>query len=215
TFLQKGSPPRLRRKEDLSMVKGLVFFFLLVLVSTASAAEGDPERGKEIYKIRACSICHSIERSGGAVGPDLTQVTIRRTDERLINWLRDPASLLPGTDMPRVPWRSDQEILDLIAYFKTFAHEPDRSFLGTVPASEAGRRLVEEYDCASCHRIVEPESGRDRFPELTLVGQRRTREWLESWLKDPQAIKPGTFMPTYPLSDSERGAIVEYLTTLK
>jgi len=176
---------------------------------------GDPDKGKETYRNRGCAICHSIDRAGGTVGPDLTQVAVRRTDERLVNWLKDPSALLKDTDMPKAPWKDEQEIFDLLAYFKTLRKEIKKDFLGKVPEKEAGRRLIMEYDCRSCHRIIEPESGRERFPELTRVGSARDKAWLDRWLKDPQTVKPGTFMPTYPLSDEERSAIVEYLTTLK
>lgn len=117
--------------------------------------------------------------------------------------------------MPKVPWKDEQEIFDLIEYFKTVRREINRDFLGKVSKKEAGRRLIKEYDCRSCHRIIDPDSGRERFPELTHVGRKRDRMWLDKWIKDPQAVKPGTFMPTYPLSNEERSAIVEYLTTLK
>ena len=197
-----------------------LFFVALLLLSTNASAQslavsGDPEKGKEIFKNRGCPICHSIDRVGGAVGPDLTQVAVRRTDERLVNWLKDPSSLLKDTDMPKVPWKEGREIFDLIAYFKTFKKDINRGFLGKVSKKEAGKRLIKEYDCRGCHKIIEAESGRSRFPDLTHEGRRRTKAWLDKWLKDPQAVKPGTFMPTYPLSDEERAAIAEYLTTLK
>ncbi len=197
---------------------GFRLLFIAVFVLSANAygsAPGEAQSGMEIFKSKGCPICHSIDRVGGTVGPDLTQVTVRRTDERLVNWLKDPSSLLEDTDMPKVPWKEDQEILDLIAYFKTFRKEINRDFLGRVSKKEAGKRLIKEYDCRACHRIIDPESGRERFPELTHEGRKRDRAWLNGWLKDPQGVKPGTFMPTYPLSDEERTAIVEYLTSLK
>lgn len=201
------------------MVFRLLFTALLLLSTNASAqsltVSVDPEKGKEIFKNRGCTICHSINRVGGTVGPDLTQVTVRRTDERLVSWLKDPPALLKDTDMPKVPWKDETEIFDLIAYFKTFRKDINRDFLGKVSKREAGKRLVKEYDCRSCHRIVDPESGRSRFPELTHEGSKRNRAWLDRWLKDPQAVKHGTFMPTYPLSDEERAAVVEYIYTLK
>ncbi|MBI5887484.1 MAG: cytochrome c [Deltaproteobacteria bacterium] len=199
-----------------SMVFRLLFIAVLAFCANAyGGGPGDAERGREIFKHRGCPICHSIDRVGGTVGPDLTQVTVRRTDEGLVNWLKDPPSLLKDTDMPKVPWKEEQEIFDLIAYFKTFRREINRDFMGKVSKKEAGKRLIKEYDCRSCHRIIDPESGRDRFPELTHEGRKRDRAWLDRWLKDPQAVKPGTFMPAYPLSNEERVAIVEYLTTLK
>lgn len=191
--------------------------FLLCAHSAADAlaSAGNQDKGKDVFKNKGCAICHSINRVGGTVGPDLTQVTLRRSDERLLEWLRDPAAILKDTDMPKVPWKDEQEISDLIAYFKTVRKEIKKDFLGKVSKKEAGRRLVMEYDCRACHRIVDPESGRERFPDLTRVGRKRDKAWLDRWLRDPQAVKPGTFMPTYPFSNEERTAIVEYLATLK
>jgi nitric oxide reductase subunit C len=193
----------------------LLFLFYALGSAMALASPGNPEKGKETFRNKGCAICHSIDRVGGTVGPDLTQVTVRRTDERLMDWLKDPSAILKDTDMPKVPWKDEQEILDLLAYFKTFKKEIKKDFLGKVPEKEAGKKLINEYDCRACHKIIDPESGRERFPELTHVGRKREKDWLDRWLKDPQAVKPGTFMPTYPFSDAERSAIVEYLTTLK
>lgn len=201
------------------MAVRLLFVLLFLFCAQASAetppSSGDPGKGKETFRNKGCAICHSIDRAGGTVGPDLTQVTVRRTDERLVNWLKDPAALLKDTDMPKVPWKDEQEIIDLLAYFKTIRKEINKDFLGKVSEKEAGRRLIMEYDCRACHRIIDPKSGRERFPELTRVGRKRDKVWLDRWLKDPQAVKPGTFMPTFPFSNDERSAIVEYLTTLK
>lgn len=201
------------------MIVRIIFLFALAIFTNTSAeiftVSGDAESGKTIFKNKGCAICHSINRIGGAIGPDLTQVTVRRTDERLVNWLKDPPSLLKDTDMPKVPWNSEQEIFDLIAYFKTVKKDVDKSFLGKVSRKEAGKMLVKEYDCKSCHRIKDPDSGRVRFPDLTHEARKRDKKWLDKWLKDPQAVKPGTFMPTYPLTDEEREAIIEYLSTLK
>ncbi len=203
-----------------------IIFLIFLAISTNLFAEtfavsGDPERGRGVFIIRGCTVCHSIYRIGGAVGPDLTQVTIRRTDERLVNWLKDPSSLLQDTDMPNVSWDSEQEIFDLIAYFKSVKNDINKGFLGKVPKKEAGKRLIEEYDCKACHKIKDPESGkgglsgRARFPDLSHIASKGDKKWLDNWLKDPQGVKPGTFMPAYPLTDEERGAIVEYLSILK
>ena len=34
-------------------------------------------------------------------------------------------------------------------------------------------------------------------PNLSLSNGRLQPDWIEDWLKDPQAIQPGTRMPTY------------------
>lgn len=199
-------------------------------VAEESITKGRVEVGREIYTKRGCSICHSYLvypdrrddetdqtdqiRKGGMVGPDLTQVGLRRTEEWLFNWLDDPPIILPGTDMPAFEWESDQEILDVIAYLVSLQRPVDaESILERFSSEEAGRRLVEAYDCQACHRIM--DGGRTRYPDLTHVGSKIYPEWETRWLKNPQSIKPGTYMPTFPLTERERKAIASYLHTLK
>lgn len=190
----------------------------MVFQTSFAAAEevisGRPAEGEQIIKTRACNICHSFNGAGGFVGPDLTQVGIRRTEEWLFRWLDDPPLILPGTDMPKFEWESDQEIRDVIAYLASLKKSVDSAtLLKSQTKEEAGRRLVDAYDCRACHRII--EGGRVRFPDLTHVGSKIYPSWEVNWLKDPQAIKPGTFMPTFPLSLEEREAIAAYLHSLK
>src|SRR5215471_6004992 len=57
----------------------------LLLVSNDAAA------GKAIFEGKgACVRCHSIENRGGSLGPDLSEIGIRRTPESLRRSLVDP-----------------------------------------------------------------------------------------------------------------------------
>ena len=42
-----------------------------------------------------------------------------------------------------------------------------------------------------------------------------TPENLRVWLKDPDAIKPGSLMPAMQLSDAELDALVRYMLSLR
>ena len=77
----------------------------------------------------------------------------------------------------------------------------------------AGKAYFAQVGCASCHRVG--GEGSALGPDLTLVGFRHSPQWLDVWLKDPQAWKPGTLMPDKRLSPAARGAIVSYLAELK
>lgn len=81
------------------------------------------------------------------------------------------------------------------------------------PAADAGRRTYRSLNCQSCHRIG--DDGVLSGPDLTLVGFRKSAAWLDVWLKDPRAWRPGTKMPDPRLSDSARQALVDYLSVLK
>ena len=210
----------MKRERKISCFLLPFFVAVLFLFPIAAYGErttpfsGNPQKGEAIYKERFCQVCHSINGKGGKVGPDLTQVTVRRSEEWLSKWLKDPKALVPDTPMPTIDWASKEEVRDLIAYFKTLRKDIDRNVTKTMEPVYAGKKLVEGYDCKACHRI-KGEGGRERYPDLTNVSSRRSAEWMRNWLKDPQTIKPGTFMPTFSFSAEEIKAIVAYLETLQ
>ena len=78
--------------------------------------------------------------------------------------------------------------------------------------------------CSVCHTIGGTLAQATVGPSLThLKGRawiaagtlRNTRANLEGWITNPQAIKPGTHMPTVPLQPGQLTALVAYLETLK
>ncbi len=83
------------------------------------------------------------------------------------------------------------------------AHEP----------AARGKEYFHAFGCARCHRIG--DHGAKYGPNLTLVGFRRTSEWMDAWLKDPKAWKKHTPMPNLHLPDHVRTDMVAYLSGLK
>lgn len=195
-----------------------VFVLIFCGVPTAGFSLGNAENGKIlVHEEIECLGCHTIDHKitdKKPVGPDLTQTTIRRSSDWLMTFLTDPSKLVDGTKMPMFDWTSDEEINDVIAYLETIKKPVDKS--------GSGEQLVKEYDCRACHKIGDISQGglegpawRDRFPDLTHIGSKLKSDWMKKWLKDPQAIRPGTFMPTFNLTDKEINAIVKYLASLK
>lgn len=100
------------------------------------------------------------------------------------------------------------------------------------PQIEQGRQLFATKGCAGCHTIdgyrAGARTGTPDFPNLTNFGMRtmlaagvvpNTQENLERWLRDPQEIKPGNYMPQLwqadaPNADEEIAAIAAYLLSL-
>ncbi len=98
--------------------------------------------------------------------------------------------------------------------------------------SELERRGLEEFreirdpasnSCIACH-AVEGVSAGVLGPNLTHVASRSTIAGgmlpndsanLARWLRDPEAIKPGSKMPVIGLSDNEVAALVAYLRRLR
>lgn len=90
--------------------------------------------------------------------------------------------------------------------------------------AQRGKSLVESTACAMCHAVQGTKAQARRAPDLTHLASRRTLaagtlpntpQTLASWIADPQRHKPGTNMPTIPLSQDDLQAIVAYLGTLR
>jgi cytochrome c oxidase subunit 2 len=90
--------------------------------------------------------------------------------------------------------------------------------------ARSGQDVFLSKTCAMCHNIGGTLAGSRVGPDLTHIASRRsiaagtlanTRANMAAWIKDPQAIKPGSRMPATTLSPSELNALVTYLETLK
>jgi len=87
-----------------------------------------------------------------------------------------------------------------------------------------GRRIFETTACINCH-TVRGTAANGRFgPDLTHLMSRatlasgaaeNTPENLRLWLRDPDAIKPGSLMPAMKLTDAELDALVRYMQSLQ
>lgn len=61
---------------------------------------------------------------------------------------------------------------------------------------DAGRLLISELNCQSCHgKFAGEVLPLRQAPILTNVGDRTSAEFLQKFIHDPQALKPGTAMP--------------------
>ncbi len=87
--------------------------------------------------------------------------------------------------------------------------------LAGTPQLNLGRAMLTRYGCVHCHSILRPDGTKvaatDHPPSLVHVADKTTREWIYSWLKDPQAYAPSTTMPNYKLSDADASDISAYL----
>jgi cytochrome c oxidase subunit II len=88
----------------------------------------------------------------------------------------------------------------------------------------AGAGAVASLPCASCHTIRGTSLKGTFGPDLTHLASRRsiaavtlsnTPANLHRWIADPTAVKPGTLMPTIPVTPQTLDEIVAYLEELK
>ncbi len=77
-------------------------------------------------------------------------------------------------------------------------------------SARGGQILLSELNCTSCHQTEDAVS-RKQAPILDTVAMRVRAGHLRKFLRDPQAIKPGTTMPNVFADDPEREQKVEAL----
>ncbi|HEY5813632.1 MAG TPA: cytochrome c oxidase subunit II [Terrimicrobiaceae bacterium] len=92
------------------------------------------------------------------------------------------------------------------------------------PEEIEGHRLFFANSCMNCHKVADSVAVGVFGPDLTKLMSRQTigagvaplnKDTLWSWVRDPQILKPGCYMPDMKLSDKEVDAVVAYLQTLK
>ena len=89
-----------------------------------------------------------------------------------------------------------------------------------------GKQLFEQSGCYACHYIAtsdkahqtgDPKFGKGGVagPELSWEGTRHSQKWMVEHYKNPQAFVPGSIMPIFPFSDSQRAALSLYDGSLR
>ncbi|MBL4802560.1 MAG: cytochrome c family protein [Emcibacter sp.] len=115
-----------------------VFVMAAVSFSTASFAEGDPVKGKKVFK--KCKACHTVDEGGrNLVGPNLFGIVGKQSAQRegykyskamtaagltwdeatLDTYLLKPKALVKKTKMTFVGLKKEKHRVNVIAYLKT------------------------------------------------------------------------------------------------
>lgn len=183
-------------------------------------------RGKHLFEKNNCMGCHTILGEGAYYAPELTKVFDRRGGQFIAAMLRDPQSMYPGQRKMQKYDLTEDEIGDLIEFFKWigkmdlngFPAKPD---LGAPVAKAAPVTAAPSTPpppifsqvCIACHSMN--GTGGAVGPALDGIGDRRDPDYLKRWLKDPLAVKPDSKMPKLPLSDADIEALVAFLSNVK
>jgi cytochrome c2 len=89
---------------------------------------------------------------------------------------------------------------------------------------EAGKLLLRQYGCGTCHEIPGVAAAKGRVgPSLEGVGRRvylagriaNTPENMAHFIREPQAVDPRTAMPDMQVTEAHARDMVAYLYTLK
>ena len=174
-----------------------------------------------VYERYKCAACHQFNGFGGTLAPDLSFEGSRAQRQWMIDFLKNPQTLRP-TLIFRMPQFNitDQEAGILADYFSVALQSPAVDSLHgaakqfTPQMAALGKQLYEvKYQCQSCHTIG--SAGGYVGPNLNNAGNWLKPEWIEAWLRNPQALVPDTIEPRQNFTDQEIEALTAYLVTLR
>ncbi len=126
----------------------------------------------------------------------------------LFHFIGDPITIRPWLKvrMPTFPLTESQKNI-LIRYFSFLDHQDFPFVESSLPKMtskelHAAKILFSKdyFSCVSCHIIGSklPEGSPDSWaPNFALAKERLKPDWIIQWLMDPQALLPGTKMPTF------------------
>lgn len=168
--------------------------FVLMTVAVICVAEdrnpfaGNPRAAKAgEYQFRInCALCHGLGARGGGRGPDLTRAQKKHThsDAEMFQVISNG---IPGTAMPangtngQGVGMTDEEIWQIITYIRSVEVKAPAKPLGN--ASHGKELFYGDANCSLCH-MVEGKGGR-LGPDLTSVGESRTREAIIDSVRNP------------------------------
>ena len=175
----------------------------------------------EVYERYKCYVCHRFNGYGGDLAPDLSYEGSRAQRQWLIEFLKNPQTLRPMLTL-RMPQfnMTEREAAILADYIGMVLQNPAVNLAGVDPKqftpelAAKGRQLYDvKYQCQACHTIG--SGGGYVGPNLNNVGNWMTPAWIGAWLKNPQALAPGTLEPRRAFTDDEIKALTAYLMTLR
>jgi len=210
---------------------------LLANVHLDPATPEQIAHGKRLVMDYGCASCHEI---GGIKKPENLAPELSRIGSKPITQLlfvpgmphtisdyiagkvRNPRAFSPGLKMPQFNFSAAQidALTTALLSLNERSHSlpPSLAVAGTPesnyePAGKAGQ-LMHDLACFSCHRIN--GHGGDMAPDLSLEGSAVQRKWLQSFLKNPNTLRPALIrrMPKFNLTDGEANELTDYILTV-
>ncbi|MAG93034.1 MAG: hypothetical protein CMJ48_04725, partial [Planctomycetaceae bacterium] len=180
------------------------------------------ERGREQFEAHRCASCHQRDNLRAPLpAPSLAHIAGGTSFEWIARQIADPSSASAHARMPHFGF-SDDESRAITAFLVSVAKQPSLQKPGkqakkaTVPDDRAGQILLRSTGCLACHAVGEQGTQRTYGGhDLARVGEKRSVDWLYTWLAKPETLNPQHRMPLFKLSSTERRQLARHLTTLK
>ncbi len=191
--------------------------------TNAAALTDSVKRGKHLWEDNNCMGCHTLFGEGAYYAPELTRVYERRGPVFIRSMIKDPAAMFPGQRQMTNYHFKDDEIEDLVAFFawagsvdlNGFPAKPTLSLPAHAAEATASVHAPAVFTqlCLTCHSLK--GTGGTVGPAFDGVGSRLDAAYIERWLTDPAAVKPGAKMPKLPLEPTQISELATFLSSQK
>lgn len=167
---------------------------LFAYLYTARYADepGNTFRGRLLFTAKGCNRCHAMNGTGGAVGPDLTELgpVVTPIFWAQAMWNHAPAMESHMKQMQLAwPRFEDNEMNDLLAYIREARGGPQREYELLPADPRHGWELFQSKGCISCHAVqgeggtLAPDlgAGKPLPPTLTQVAAQMWNHSPKMW----------------------------------
>ncbi len=185
-----------------------------------TAVQNDLDSGRFFVHWNNCIGCHKVENTGGWVQdrikavegvadaqylspPIITHEGRKVQEPWLYSFLRAPSPIRPWLKI-RMPTFGFTDSMYTVAqnYFLAMSGVTyeTRSYADFQPDPEnlaGGNILFTKFQCIKCHQMGKVTDPASLAPDLRLAAGRLKPEFIPEWLRDPNALAPGTRMPSF------------------
>ena len=84
---------------------------------------------------------------------------------------------------------------------------------GAQPSTEQGKQHFMNNGCYGCHTVG--KMGTPIGPDLSRIGTKYSRAYIERWLRDPSSQRPNAHMPALELTEDQVEALAAFLVSLR
>ena len=175
----------------------------------------------QIFDRYKCAACHRFNGYGGTLAPDLSSEGSRAQRAWLIAFLKNPQTLRPTLTFRMPQFNMTDHEADVIADYLGTAMQSRDVEPGPANTRDCTPKLARHREGTLRSEIRVPSLPHHRFlggyvgPSLNNVGNWLRPQWIEAWLRNPQALDPQTIEPRLSLPDKEVKALTAYLLTLR
>lgn len=206
-------------------------------INSIDLSKGNAQNGAELVNLAGCGACHGIKSAGmpepmdaqtaseayGVNPPDLSDIGYLYDEKFLAALIKDPVRALkishkfgdtnpfPMTAFFGAGGDLNQEVADLVAYFKSIAPK------------EMSNKDAFISACARCHDMkyaqIYTQGNKQSLaaylgttpPDLSMYIRSRSMDYLHNFINDTQKMLPGTSMPRVGLNEKAQNQVVAYM----